>query len=417
MANPYFSLSEKVFDVTERYPALIDLLADNGFEPLRSDTLRKTLGKTISLESALRSRHFDPALFEQRMVDVIEQDSSALLKALSPEAIGRSENAGIRISGILPCPIRVQLVEHLQRWIDEHQLSVDCNLQAASMGVEHLRHEIAAAENAGDLSDLYLSAGFSVFFDRSIMGRFTDAGVFTDLTGYERLNRDFDNDRIDFKDPLHRFSIIGAVPAVFMVNEDQLAGRPRPERWSDLLRPEFENSLALPVRDLDLFNAVLLGIAAAYGEDGVRRLGRALHSDMHPAQMIQSGNRRQNGPAVTVMPYFFTQMAKESGPMKTVWPKDGAIASPIFLLTKVASGDRIQPLVDFLTSEATGRIFCAGGKFPTTNPGIDNGLSADQTFLWPGWDYLHAHDIGAVLAHAERIFAEAEHAEKGDSLS
>ncbi len=70
--NPYFSLSEKVYDLTERYPELIELLAANGFEPLRSDMMRKTVGRTISVESALKSKQIDPQAFEMKMVEAIK---------------------------------------------------------------------------------------------------------------------------------------------------------------------------------------------------------------------------------------------------------------------------------------------------------------------------------------------------------
>ncbi|MEI3551061.1 MAG: DUF1858 domain-containing protein [Acutalibacteraceae bacterium] len=40
--NPYFSLSEKVYDITERYPELIDFLAANGFGKISNPLMRKT---------------------------------------------------------------------------------------------------------------------------------------------------------------------------------------------------------------------------------------------------------------------------------------------------------------------------------------------------------------------------------------
>ena len=42
--NPYFSLSEKVYDITERYPELIDFLAANGFGKISNPLMRKTIG-------------------------------------------------------------------------------------------------------------------------------------------------------------------------------------------------------------------------------------------------------------------------------------------------------------------------------------------------------------------------------------
>lgn len=406
--NPYFSLTDKVYDVTERYPELIDLLAANGFENLRNDMMRKTMGRTISIETALRSKHFDPALFERRMVEAIEQKSPALSTGLGP-ARQDDPSGELRLAGVLPCPVRIQLLEKLDDWLSRQKTTVNYDLQAASMGLDWLREQVSGSADASGLADVYLSAGFSLFFDQQLMGRHRDNGAFADLTGAERLNPCFDNADIDLKDPLRQYSIIGVVPAIFMVNTDLLGGRPFPESWADLLRPEFENTIALPMRDLDLFNAVLLGIYKMYGEEGVSRLGQGLLTSMHPAQMVKSGGKRQQNeaPVITVMPYFFTWMAKEGGPMRPVWPKDGAIISPIFLLTKTSSREKSQPLVDFLFSKEMGEVLSANGKFPSTHPEVDNQLSPEHTFLWPGWDFIHTHDIGALLTETERIFFDA----------
>lgn len=403
--NPYFSLSDKVYDLTRQYPELIPFLAANGFESIGNEIMRKTVGRSISIETALKSRHFDIPGFEQKMIEVIEQKDQPLATGLGDTHLKHMPGE-LRIAGILPCPIRIQLLEKLDSWLNAWTEKVSYELQAASLGLDWLREEIAESEDAAGLANLYLSAGFSLFFDRQVMGGYLDHGVFTDLTGAERLNSDFDNESIDLKDPRSQYVIIGVVPAVFMVNTELLGERPFPESWADLLEPGFENTIALPMKDLDLFNAVLLGIYYKYGEKGVAGLGRNMLTSMHPAQMVKSGQKRgeEIGPVVTVMPYFFTWMAKEEGPMRAVWPKDGAIVSPIFLMTRAQDRERLQPLVDFLFSKEMGNVLSANGKFPSTHPDVDNGLAPESTFLWPGWDFIYSHDIASLLKEAEEIF-------------
>jgi len=405
--NKYFTLKETVFEVTTRYPELIDLFADHGFENLRNNLLRKTLGKSISVETALKSKGFDLQLFEQKMVDYIElkKTETAPASTAREEAQEVSPEA-VKLAGVLPCPIRLQFLEHLDGWLKQQGTPISYDLQAASMGLDRIQEEIEASTDESNLADVYLSAGYNLFFDRKLMGRYKERGVFTDLTGVNQLNAHFDNNKIDLKDPLHQYSIIGVVPAIFMVNTELLGDRPFPESWADLMHPEFENTMALPVRDLDLFNAVLLGIYKKYGADGVAKLGRGLMASMHPAEMVKTGGRKQQEPTpiITVMPYFFTWMAKTDGPMQAVWPKDGAIISPIFLLSKANSREKTQPLIDFLSSKEVGQVLAADGKFPSTHPEVDNQLDAEKTFLWPGWDFINNHDIGALLKETEDIF-------------
>lgn len=108
-----------------------------------------------------------------------------------------------------------------------------------------------------------------------------------------------------------------------------MGSRKVPESWSDILSDEFEHSISLPIADFDLFNSILIHIYKLYGQEGVTKLGKSLLSNLHPAQMVDAKE-----PAITIMPFFFSKMIKENGPMQVVWPKEGAIISPIFMLTK-----------------------------------------------------------------------------------
>ena len=48
---------------------------------------------------------------------------------------------------------------------------------------------------------MFISAGFDLFFDKDLMGKFKEQGIFKDMTGIEKYNTDFDNENIHLKDP------------------------------------------------------------------------------------------------------------------------------------------------------------------------------------------------------------------------
>jgi len=83
--------------------------------------------------------------------------------------------------------------------------------------------------------------------------------------------------------------------------------------------------------------------------------------------------------------------------MEFIWPEDGAIISPIFMLTKKESLPEIQPLVDFFASEKVGRILAEQGLFPSVLPEINNNLKDNSKFMWPGWDFLRNEDPGQLI--------------------
>ena len=176
------------------------------------------------------------------------------------------------------------------------------------MGLDWVEEHLKDLQDPEGLPDLFISAGFDMFFDKKMIGRYRDEGVFKDLTGIQKDN------------PL--FAGVGAsgsggdlfhdrcCTAVFLINLEELGDRPLPKSWSDILSPDFEKSVSLPVGDFDLFNAILLNIWKRYGDDGVQKLGRSLLESMHPSEMVTSGRKQAARPVVTIMPYFFTKMAR-----------------------------------------------------------------------------------------------------------
>ena len=67
----------------------------------------------------------------------------------------------------------------------------------------------------------------------------------------------------------------------------------------------------------------------------------------------------------------------------------------------------VEPFLKYFQSKEVGEIFSAGGKFPSTNPNVDNQLSSDQKFVWVGWDFIHQNDIGELITHCEDIFKKS----------
>lgn len=414
--NKYFDIKDKVFDITEKYPETIDIFVANGFEQLANEKMRKIMGKTISLEMACLTKKVNVELFEQKLVEAINVNRISVDETLAQPK--KHSGGDVKIEGVLPCPVRIPLLEGFNKWMEENKeefnFTVDYELKSANIGVDWIREKIESG-NEESLSDLFMSAGFDLFFDKNLMGKFKEKGIFEDLSGLDKLNKDFHNDEIDLRDPKSQYSVICVVPAVFLVNTEELNGRQMPKTWADLLKPDFENSISLPLNDFDLFNALLLNIYKDFGEEGIRKLGKSLLRSMSPAEMVKSNIKKNNSgiPTITVMPYLFTQMVRPESPLKPIWPEDGAIISPVILLAKKDSKEKVKPFIDFFFSKKVGELLSIKGKFPSTHPEVDNGLSDDKKFKWLGWDYINDHnDIGDLIKKSMKIFNEAKEEER-----
>ena len=400
--NKYFDIKDKVYDLTEEYPETIDIFVGAGFDKLKNDMMRKSLGKTISVEMACRSKGINVKLFEEKLVGIIEGN---MTDADGNIQEGKSEGeAEIKINGILPCPVRLPMLEGFESFLEEENLGegIEYELKVASGGVGWIEDEIRSKDAKG-LPDLFMSAGFDLFFDKELMGKFKEEGIFKDLNKDKMMNQDFDNEEFSLKDPDGNYSVIGVVPAVFLVNKEEVGDREIPRTWEDLFKEEFIGEVSLPVGDFDLFNAILLNIYKNYGKDGLEKLGKSFMNNLHPSEMVKS-YRKKSKPTVTIMPYFFTKMITGKGPMVPVWPEDGAIISPIFLLSKQEKEEELKPFVDYFSSREVGEILSHNGKFPSTNIDVDNKLSEDQEFMWLGWDFIKNNDIGALIRKCEKIF-------------
>lgn len=392
-----------LYDLIATHPQVKNLLVANGFDV--SDTLLQGVGKTITLAMALKAKDINESLFVDQLQTAIEIDAMGLDTKLS--SIQNDNKSKIEIKGVLPCPVRIPLLEGFETWLKEDS-DVNPNdlayeLQAASMGVEWLKEELERSQDETTLSDIFLSAGFDLFFDHKLLGKFKEHHVFSDFTGIKSYNHDFNNEHIQLQDPKKEYAMIGVVPAVFLVNHEMLHGRPMPKTWSDLLKPEFENSVSLPVGDFDLFNAILLNIYKSYGEDGVLALKRSFFSNLHPAEMVKS-HTKTHKPTVTIMPYFFTKMIKPGGPMTAVWPEDGAIISPIFMLMKRSKEKILKPFADYFGSRSVGEILSHNGRFPSIHPDVDNREAKGNPYMWLGWDYIEGHDMGELIVSTTHLF-------------
>jgi ABC-type Fe3+ transport system substrate-binding protein len=400
----YFALTDNLFDITEKFPQTLPVFISNGFLQLADESKRTTFGKALQLDIAVLMRQIELEGFIKSLETAIEGGFDEIRNIDT-----------VYVKGLLPCPVRLPLQEAFDEIIESKAMSglkIKAELKAASMGLDWMKEEVVKANSIDQLDDIYISAGFDMFFDKEYFGRFIDNQGFSDPINWKGINRDFDNEKLSLKDPHCRYGIIAVVPAVFLVNTEVLDGRPVPQSWEDLLNPMYERSISLPVADFDLFNAILLTIDNNYGRDAVRALGRNMLMSLHPAQMVKSDRQKVNKPAITIMPFFFTKMVKEGSAMKAVWPKDGAIISPIFMIGKNNENKHIAEVAEIVSGEKVASILSHQGLFPSLHPNIDNRLPEGATFLWLGWDYIEAHDLNSKFAECHEAFNESQVVEK-----
>ncbi len=405
MTTASLSIDMTVKEVLEHWPETLDVFIANGFENFRDEKQRNAVAAFLKIERAAKTRNYDPDNFLKLLQARIDEQLNLADVTMKQTHISQGD---VTVTGLLPCPVRLPLLEGFDAFVENYTAttgnSVSYKLEAASVGADWIEENIQSIESEEALPDIFVSAGFETFFDQKTIGRFKQQGIFTDITA-DRVNATFD--AIDIKDPKGDYSIIAAVPAVFMINHDVLGDLPIPRSWADLLKPEYEQQVALPVGDFDLFNAILLSIYKEHGEEGVRKLGRCMLKSMHPSQMVKNAKRvEEEKPVVTIMPYFFTKMVAMVKSLEIVWPEDGAVISPIFMLTKKTSLTKVRPIAEFLASREIGELLSHRGLFPSLHPEVDNRMD-ERPWKWIGWDYIYQNDIGELIRRTNAIFDQS----------
>lgn len=391
----YIKRNMNIKDILIKYPETKAIFENQGIQGLDDEKVLQLLS-SYPLSHILEIKKLDETTFLNRLEESIVSHRES--SDITTKQVEKTKQ-GLSLLGLLPCPVRIPLLEGFHHFLENHpNVSVNYELKAASAGLDWLKKDVIEANQIEQLADMFLSAGFDLFFDSKWMGKWKSQGIFEDMTNLTHYNTDFENQSISLKDPRGDYSMIGVVPAIFLVNKVALGNRKTPESWLDLLSEEFENSISLPIADFDLFNSILVHIYKLYGEQGVEKLGKSLLSNMHPAQMVDSTE-----PAVTIMPFFFSKMIKENGPMQVVWPKEGAIISPIFMLTKKEKKQELKPIVDFMSGKEVGNIIAQQGLFPSVHPEVNNPTSG-KPFVWIGWDFIYSHNMGQLLQECENWF-------------
>ncbi len=397
-----------IYEMTQKWPSTIQVLVDAGFSHMRDPRQRKERGRhlTVGMVAGLRGLEPGKLLEELRGSAFAQQDADVTLQ--ETDDLTLLPPGDIRISGLLPCPVRIPILELVrEKLLELSQMDgkkIGWSLAAASVGADSLNRQIAAVQSQDDLPEIFISAGFESFFDRRNMLRFKERDVFVDLAP-PGINTSFAG--LDLRDPMGHFTMLGVVPAVFIINEEQLAGDPAPRTWAEILEPRFRGRVALPVGDFDLINGILLNIYERYGEDGVKALGRNMLRSLHPSQTVGRFAGKARVPAVSIIPWFFGRMTMGSRVIHEQWPLDGAIISPIFMLVRRHRLHVHAEVAEIFLSRQVGEVLSHKGRFPVLDPAVDNGLPQGASFTWLGWDFIASHDLGELIPRIDRLFKAA----------
>jgi ABC-type Fe3+ transport system substrate-binding protein len=394
--------------VLHRYPELTHLFQSYGLDELTDTPCTSGEAVYLTLAEALRARNIDCAGFITLLKEHVAANRTSHKDTLALRSYNQRD---LPFLALMPCPVKIPFDGAFSQFLAQEwggkppfTYLIESN---ANNQLEYYRH-IDNFRDISDMPDIVISPGLNGYYYRRFVEKFKQKGYFADVM--EPAVSPYDH--LDLRDPDGHYSMLGANIEVLVVDNTRIGDRNLPERWSDLLRPEYHDSVAIRGQDGFFCETVLLTMFREVGFSGVCDLARAIKSAVHPAQMVKTaGSPKADAPAISIMPLFFANLAKNTKDVTVVWPEEGAIVSPVTMIVKKERREELEPLVSFLSGKKTGSLF-SGAYFLSMINGISPCVPYDATFNWIGWDYIRNHDIGHEIDTISRKFAELYYGKK-----
>ena len=155
-----FSLDDTLYEIMKKHPEALDFFIANGFEQLKNKQLLNLMGKNITLKTALMTKKINQELFIEKLETFLKKDADI---DVSLEESKANENSDLIIEGVLPCPIRIPLLEGIKEWVNDqnekNDYTISYNLKSANLGLDWVVEKVKT-RNPDKVSDVLISAGF-----------------------------------------------------------------------------------------------------------------------------------------------------------------------------------------------------------------------------------------------------------------
>lgn len=392
-------LSADIFlsDIMKTYPEVLDVFIANGFGNFENNDAYTEISPFIRLKTILKTRNINEEYFMSLLNEKINTKPINIT--------GLSVNDKMSLLALLPCPLKLPLQEAFEEFLQNGKIKKPKNFSYLIEGnANNQLSYYSYVDNFNDIDeipDVIISPGINSFYYKRFVEKFIDKGLFVDAAEYEPKGV---LSNIGIKDPGSNYTIVSMNLLVMVVDKLKIGNTPIPQKWEDLLKPEFENRVAIRGQNDFFCETTLLTIYKQFGIEGIRKLGKAVKYGWHPSQMAKAaGSSSEESPAVSVMPHFFTRTIKYKQNVEVVWPEDGAIVSPVTMLVKAEKADRLKDVTRFFTGTYAGKI-SASASFPVLHPDVDNKIPQNASFNWLGWDFIKQNDIEGLISKLNSEF-------------
>lgn len=386
-------------DIIEQYPETIHVFAASGFCANTKEELINEMGEALMLRTALKVKGINQEIFirmlEKKIFEKVEtvqeQDEDSAQK--------------LNFIGYTYCPLKLTFKECFEEALSKYRVETgDTNFRyyvPSGCGGGDPYEDIWKAKNIDQLPEVIASVGFGDFFRKEFVERFIHKGYFKTVK-YPKMSEAFVS--AGLIDPDSCYTVYSVFPLVLLIDKKRLGKLQVPEQWSDLLKPDYTNNIIIGASHGDIHEDLLLYIYKEHGEEGLVKLAANIKTGWHASQMAKvAGTNSSEGAAVYVIPWMFAKSCPRTEATQIIWPIDGALTTPTYLLVKETAIHKYKIFIDFLINSSYGKM-SADNYFPVLNAEVDNKLPEGAVLKWLGWDYIKAHSMDELKEYVIEVF-------------
>jgi ABC-type Fe3+ transport system substrate-binding protein len=388
-------------ELLDLYPEVLPVFAAHGFRADSPESLRQQLDPSWMLQTVLAVKQLNPVLFIERLNEAIAEAAEArpLLATEHPH------EGHLELLAYIVCPLKHLFKEGLERELRVHREQTGKAINAFMLmgcGGQDPCEDIWKVDAIDDFPDLVVSMGFDNLFKRNFLERFVASGYFQAVQPGPVAEA-----FAGIPDPRGRHTIYAVFPYVLLIDRAKLGTRPLPRRWGDLLNPAYRGQIVIAGAADDISEILLLHFDREFGPAGLEQLAANVKDAWHASKMVKTaGSGRPEGVAIYILPWFFAESSAHKDAVAIVWPEDGALVNPMYMLVKASKRNEMAPFSGYVTGKEFGEK-AARAFFPALNPAVDNRLPPGARFKWLGWDYIWSVDLEERIESARAAFLKA----------
>lgn len=313
--------------------------------------------------------------------------------------------------GRIPVPLKYTFKDGLEKTIKKHRdrtgRDLICYFPMGSGSNAPLEAAVSA-KNIGDIPGILLSSVFDAAFENYFLEKYIKKGYFQSCqkTPLAPIYSD-----CAISDPLKAFTVYAVVPIVMLVDRKRLGSLPVPRYWRDILDPVYRKKIIFggwrkndDVPYSEFNNFLLLDLYKNYGAEGLKAFAQNVKNLLHNVYMPRIAGTDSNlGAAIYILPWFLASICPRRENVSVVWPKDGALAYPLYLLAKKNQLQRTKPLIEYITGNDLGQ-YLADNRYPSLNPKVVYPYSPGAKLKWIGWDYIYSNNVMDLTRLAAKTF-------------